>query len=557
MPYQAFISYSHAADAKLAPALQSALQGFAKPFYRLRALRIFRDDTSLQLTPALWPLIRKSLGESEYFILMATPEAAASRWVRDEITEWLTLTGGSLEKFNIVLTDGDIVWDPVANDFDWSHTTALPEILRGRFRSVPLYLDFRWVKEPDVDLSLRNPRFLRSIAKLAAVLHDKPLDTIIGDDVTQHRRFRIVATTGIIALCALTVLATGSAYIANDRSKEAERQRREALRRRDEALRGQSLFLADLANQQTSTGEARLGLLLALEALPKDPRVPDRPFVAEAQAALYQALTAPHESAVFADHEKRVTAAAFASNGGAVVTSSLDAGPRVLDASTGRVKVSLRDQSDQDGLGWHIAVSPDGKRAVTSSVYHARAWEVDTGTQLAHLSAGEPYAGILESAFTDAGDLVVTQCAELVRVWDPADGTERTATPSIQRAGTPLASDRNFTRLLIASKDGTARIWDTKNEATVAVVTSAAKITTATFSPNGERLVTYDSREGGTLRLWDSERGSELARLEGHDGVVRALFGPRSDRIVTHGWNSGVSSGLRYPRRGTFVERRW
>ena len=45
--YTAFISYSHAVDGRLAPALQSALHGFAKPWYRLRALRVFRDQASL------------------------------------------------------------------------------------------------------------------------------------------------------------------------------------------------------------------------------------------------------------------------------------------------------------------------------------------------------------------------------------------------------------------------------------------------------------------------------------------------------------------------------
>ncbi|MDQ3698882.1 MAG: hypothetical protein M3373_12810 [Gemmatimonadota bacterium] len=41
--YDAFISYSHALDGTLAPALQSALHRFAKPWYRLRARRVFRD----------------------------------------------------------------------------------------------------------------------------------------------------------------------------------------------------------------------------------------------------------------------------------------------------------------------------------------------------------------------------------------------------------------------------------------------------------------------------------------------------------------------------------
>ena len=52
MRYKAFLSYSHAADGKLAPALQSALQRFARPWYQLRAMRVFRDKTSLAATPS-------------------------------------------------------------------------------------------------------------------------------------------------------------------------------------------------------------------------------------------------------------------------------------------------------------------------------------------------------------------------------------------------------------------------------------------------------------------------------------------------------------------------
>ena len=37
--YRAFISYSHTADNRIAIALQAALHRFAKPWYRLRAVR--------------------------------------------------------------------------------------------------------------------------------------------------------------------------------------------------------------------------------------------------------------------------------------------------------------------------------------------------------------------------------------------------------------------------------------------------------------------------------------------------------------------------------------
>jgi hypothetical protein len=39
--YDAFISYSHKHDAALGPALQAELERLAKPWYRMRALRIF------------------------------------------------------------------------------------------------------------------------------------------------------------------------------------------------------------------------------------------------------------------------------------------------------------------------------------------------------------------------------------------------------------------------------------------------------------------------------------------------------------------------------------
>ena len=86
--YDGFISYSHAVDGRLAPALQRGLHRFAKPWYRLRALRVFRDETSLSATPELWPSIVEALDGSRWLILLASPEAAESPWVNDEVAHW-------------------------------------------------------------------------------------------------------------------------------------------------------------------------------------------------------------------------------------------------------------------------------------------------------------------------------------------------------------------------------------------------------------------------------------------------------------------------------------
>jgi hypothetical protein len=75
--YDAFISYSHALDNALAPALQNGLEQFAKPWYRPRALRVFRDTTSLSANPGLWSSIEKALASSTWLVLVASAPGRA------------------------------------------------------------------------------------------------------------------------------------------------------------------------------------------------------------------------------------------------------------------------------------------------------------------------------------------------------------------------------------------------------------------------------------------------------------------------------------------------
>jgi hypothetical protein len=153
MRYTAFISYSHAADGPLAEAVQRALHRFGNPWYRRRALSIFRDKTSLAANPALWPAIEAALAESEWFLYMASPRGAESPWVRREIQWWLDHRPP--ERMLVVLTDGELVWDQVASDFDWTRTTAVPDDLQRRYTDEPLYVDLRWARSRD-DLSLKQ-----------------------------------------------------------------------------------------------------------------------------------------------------------------------------------------------------------------------------------------------------------------------------------------------------------------------------------------------------------------------------------------------------------------
>jgi hypothetical protein len=62
--YDAFISYSQQHDGVTGPALQAGLERFAKPWYRIRGMKVFRDSANLAANPALWTSIEDALGSS-------------------------------------------------------------------------------------------------------------------------------------------------------------------------------------------------------------------------------------------------------------------------------------------------------------------------------------------------------------------------------------------------------------------------------------------------------------------------------------------------------------
>src|SRR5262249_28369837 len=146
--YDAFISYSHAKDKPIATALQAVVQKLGKPWYQRRALRVFRDDTSLSATPQLWPAIVQALSRSHFLILLASPDAASSEWVGREIAYWLD--HNSADTVLIALTESDLDWDEATGDFRWSEATPLPTALKNRFAAEPRWIDLRPYRDRSV-----------------------------------------------------------------------------------------------------------------------------------------------------------------------------------------------------------------------------------------------------------------------------------------------------------------------------------------------------------------------------------------------------------------------
>jgi len=217
MVYRAFISYSHDADDRLAPAIQVGLSHFAKPWYRLRSIKVFRDKAGLAANPALWPAIEHALNDSEWFLLMASPQAARSQWVCRELQWWLDHR--SVSRMLLLLTQGEASWDTGAGDFDWNHTNALPLILRGHFKDEPQWVDLRWAR--DIAAPSRQPDFRATLLDIAAPLLGRAKDELDGEDIRQHRRTKRIAIAAGLVFSVLLMSVAFFMRISSIRTKES------------------------------------------------------------------------------------------------------------------------------------------------------------------------------------------------------------------------------------------------------------------------------------------------------------------------------------------------
>jgi hypothetical protein len=230
--YDGFISYSHAGDGRLAPRLQSGLERFARPVWKRRVLRVFRDETGLSASPHLWSSIAAALDDAEWFILLASPESAASPWVGREIEHWVTHR--DVDRILVVITDGTFVWNEQAGDIDLSRSTAAHPALSGVLSAEPRHIDLTWARS-EVNLDRRDGRFQDALAELAAPLRGVPKDEIAGEDVRQHRRAVRLARSAAVVLAVLTVAAVVAGAFAIDQRNEARAQQAEAEVQRAEA----------------------------------------------------------------------------------------------------------------------------------------------------------------------------------------------------------------------------------------------------------------------------------------------------------------------------------
>src|SRR5262245_39774349 len=200
----------------------------------------------------------------------------------------------------------------------------------------------------------------------------------------------------------------------------------------------------------------------------------------------------------------------------------------------------LRTESDSPlrlaahGTRIDLALPPDAVRVSRATAALAAAvsqtnWRV---------ALGGHDGPVFSVAFSpDRSRIVTASNDHTARIWDAATAKEIAVLRGHDDWVYSAAFSPDGSRIVTASRDHTARIWSAASAKEIAVLRGhEGLVSFAAFSPDGSRIVTASLDK--TARIWDAASGKEIAVLRGHENFVHsAAFSPDGSRIVTASWD--------------------
>ncbi|MBY0459082.1 MAG: protein kinase, partial [Gemmataceae bacterium] len=188
--------------------------------------------------------------------------------------------------------------------------------------------------------------------------------------------------------------------------------------------------------------------------------------------------------------------------------------------------------------------SADGARILTEAGGLVRLWDAETGAEIAKIRTTGTFRRIRDlprAPFSPDGKLFITftDGHPVAILRDARTGTEVKTLVGHSSTIETATWSNDGTKIVTGSRDGTARVWDSKTgqpitvfRGHVAADVRATGVRTATWSPDGSQVATtgYDNM----LRLWDPSTAKESlpARAHGANGSC-CVWSPDAARLLT------------------------
>ncbi len=537
--HDVFISYSYRQDRGIAHALQVELAKYGRPWYRPRVLRVFRDDTDLGASPGLWVDIEAALADSRWFLLMASPVSAGSRWVRREVAWWLA--NRSSARMLLGWTGGTLYWDDDADDFDWDKTDALPPELRGVFSHEPRWVDLRasragW-QAAGAGAAGWRPRLGDVVAEFAAPVRGLAKEALVGEHYRQRRRTVRWVSGTLAALTMLAAAAATAAVVALDQRSRALAERSRAQEQaRIAVARG---LVAEAAAIRDRAPQTALKLGIAADRIRSS---------VETQTGLVQTVAGTRYAGTLDGHRGAANAVDFSPDAGTLASAGDDGDVILWDTAIRAERSRLPNpRPDHPIRVLDTAFSPVGHLLATGYL-DGRVQLWDVSDPAFPRPEGPPLSGprgVNSMAFSHSGRVLATGHGDgTVLLWDVGSPA------SAHRQGAPLTGLLGFASALTFSLDDatlatastdTVLLWDLRNprrpHKTWQLTASAYA---AAFSPRGDLLVTGNGNGqiDGTVVLWNTAHHARPRLLgkspSGHARWVNAVaFSPDGSMLAT------------------------
>lgn len=484
MQYNAFISYRHSElDMYVAKRIHKKLETFRVP----RAVaemtgkksieRVFRDQEELPIGSDLGDNIRNALRESEYLIVICSPRTVDSYWVQTEIETFIELHGR--DHILAVLIEGE-------------PDEAFPQALlvdEDGNAVEPLAADVRGATRREVKRKLKT-----EIVRLAA-----PLLGCSYDNLRQRHRERRLkkALFALTAIAALAV-AFGAYSVHNTMMIRKNYQEKQI---------NQSRYLARTSLSLLDSGDRVTAGLIALCALPGEDN--DRPYVADAQYALTQALDPYANGNIikkdrFLKHDLPVKDMRYSADGTKLITVDQGENVSVWDVESGELLAREESELKEDGYVDSIfsAAYTKDEQLVISSETGLRAVDLK-GKELWRTETSYNSGGDIDSE----GNLAVQIHLDSVEFFQTPDGEKLGEMNALD--GTSYMSEYRFSsdgsRFAVAvypedEKNGEIDVCDLDSLQVTRIETARPYILEAVFSTDGN-LVVAECKEEAIMQF--------------------------------------------------------
>lgn len=560
MKYIAFISYSHSEDNKFSSLLQYSLETFAKKWFQVRRVKIFRDVSNLSVSPHLWKDIENALNNSDFFIYLASPEASKSKWVSKEVDWWLK--NKNKNKLLILLTDGNIYWDDRNKDFDRKTTSSLPNSLYNIYEYEPLFVDFTWVKKTNIDKIQNDLLYKNNLATISSKLLNESKDELIGYNAEQQKkRVVFLQITGIILFFLLAntsvflYLFLEKKNIAEAQLVKINNQKEKITEKLVEAKHNLGIVFKNKADISYKNKEFNSAYFYSLSALSNLKKNSDEKYLILSQ--LIKIKTIPIIRNLGGLDSDTVWGVDFSPDGQKLVSGSSNNDINIWDIKTGKKILAIKNKTN--GIKGVEAVSFNNNGNFIAAGFNdgsVKVFDTTTDPISIKFEFKEQTSMIRDISFNTEGNILAAATeGGSILIWDLENGkllasledsyeselTNRTI-EALNPGGKGVLYG-NFVEiysidfnpynstLISGSKNGHVILWDYKNKKNTQLLKSyRSSVNTVRFSPSGNLLgVGF----GNKIHIINTQTNEGVFLFENKSNINEIEFSPDENWLAS------------------------